>query len=108
MASTDPQNLNATEHLPPSASAAPQTAATRGPMWLRRLGIVLYVLFSVELGIVLLLLPWKDVWTNNGFFASYPSLQLWLNYNFVRGAVSGLGLLNIWIGISEAARFRDR
>lgn len=77
-------------------------------MWLRRLGIVLYVLFSVELGIVLLLLPWKDAWTNNGFFASYPSLQLWLNHNFVRGAVSGLGLLNIWIGISEAARFRDR
>lgn len=99
---TDPENLNLTGNL--HSVAAPR----RDSVWRRRLGIVLYVIFSVELGIVLVLLPWKDVWTNNSFFASYPGLRLWLNHDFVRGAVSGLGLLNIWIGISEAAHFRDR
>ena len=99
VASTDPEN---------AAVSRSSALLRRDPVWRRRLGIVLYVIFSVELGIVLVLLPWKDVWTNNSFFASYPGLRLWLNHDFVRGAVSGLGLLNIWIGISEAAYFRDR
>jgi hypothetical protein len=26
---------------------------------------------------------------------------------FVRGAISGLGLVNIWMGIAEAIRYRE-
>jgi hypothetical protein len=77
-------------------------------IWIRRITAIIYVLFSVELGILLVLLPWKEVWTDNSFFIAYPELRLWLNHNFVRGAVSGLGLINIWIGVWDAAHYRER
>jgi hypothetical protein len=31
-----------------------------------------------------------------------------MQLGFVRGAVSGLGLLDIWLGVLEAVRYRDR
>jgi hypothetical protein len=31
-----------------------------------------------------------------------------MQLGFVRGAVSGLGLLDIWLGVIEAVRYRDR
>ncbi len=72
---------------------------------MRRILRILYVLFSLEMGIMLILLPWKDAWTDNSLVLGYPQIRLWLNQDFTRGAVSGLGLLNLWIGIWEASRF---
>ena len=63
---------------------------------------VVYLLFCVEVGMVLLLLPWTLLWDNNFFFSLQPQhSEFWLS-NHLRGAVSGVGLINLWMGVEEA------
>lgn len=70
----------------------------------RLLTHILFILFCVEIGILLVVLPWTPFWDNNFFFGLTPQLNgLWLS-NYLRGGVSGVGLVNIWIGIGEAWR----
>lgn len=65
---------------------------------------ILFTLFCIEIGIVLVILPWTPFWDNNFFFGLTSQLdELWLS-NYLRGGVSGVGLVNIWIGLGEAWR----
>lgn len=75
--------------------------------WKRRALLVIEVLFFLDLGIMLVVIPWTNVWTNNPLLGlSYPLRQI-AESGFVRGAVSGLGLINIWIAISDAVNYRE-
>ena len=65
-----------------------------------------FVLFCLEVGFVLFLLPWTMLWDTNYFFSITPELSgVWLS-TYLRGAVSGIGLVNLWIGLGEAWRLR--
>ncbi len=77
-------------------------------MWLQRLFAFVYVLFCMTLGTALVVLPWTHGWFEDGFIARWPTVQFLLHQGFVRGAVSGLGLIDIWLGILEAVHYRDR
>lgn len=55
----------------------------------------------LEVGLLLVLLPWSRFWERNYFADLMPGLHLLLTNNYVRGAVSGLGLVNIWIALAE-------
>jgi hypothetical protein len=100
---------------PPPASVAttPATppidpAAAPAPIWLQRLSLFILVLFCIYLGVIVTAIPWwKDVWDKNMFFASHPQLWAILKQGPVRGVISGLGLLDIWIGVSEAIHYRE-
>jgi hypothetical protein len=78
------------------------------PVWLQRLFAATYVLFCMVLGIWLVALPWSGRWFEDGVVAQWPWLQNLLQQGFVRGAISGLGLIDIWIGILEAVNYHDR
>ena len=79
------------------------------PVWLQRLSLFILVLFCVYLGVIVAVLPWATgVWDHNLFFISHPRLWAVLRLGPVRGIISGLGLLDIWIGISEAIHYRDQ
>ncbi|HEY1525971.1 MAG TPA: hypothetical protein VGH51_07010 [Candidatus Angelobacter sp.] len=78
------------------------------PVWLQRVFVVVYVLFCIELGLVLIVLPWTRFWFSDGWTEQWPAFQHWMQQGFIRGAVSGLGLLDIWLGVVEAVRYRDR
>ena len=53
---------------------------------------------------MLIVLPWWPVfWEHNYFVLSYPILRPFLTNNFVRGAVSGLGLVNLAAGFADLA-----
>ncbi len=67
---------------------------------LRRL---LVVAFFIEVGLLLIVLPWSTFWERNYFASLWPALRLVLTNDFVRGAVSGLGVLNLAAGFSELA-----
>jgi hypothetical protein len=54
-----------------------------------------------EVGIVLSVVPWSVYWDRNYFAESVPLLHLLVTNNFVRGAVTGLGLLNLGTAIVE-------
>ncbi len=55
----------------------------------------------LEFGLLLIVLPWSSYWDRNYFAALVPEFRTFLVNNFVRGAVSGLGVIDIMAGISE-------
>jgi hypothetical protein len=73
-------------------------------MMIRVLRVVL-LLFWLELGLVLILVPWSEVWETNYFLYQYPLLGFLIRNPFLKGAVSGLGLMNVLFSI---AAFRVR
>jgi hypothetical protein len=75
--------------------------------WLQRVWLVVFVLFCLEVGIILTVLPWTRLWTDNSLLISFPAAKEFLNHNFVRGLVSGLGLIDIWMGVAEAVTYRE-
>ncbi len=76
-------------------------------MW-KRLFLAVFILLSIEVGLFLLMFPWSSLWEHDYFLTHVPALRgLLLSYYF-RGALSGLGLVNIWAGLAEAWHFRDR
>lgn len=70
----------------------------------RILRIVLLLLWF-ELGVVLILLPWSDVWDVNYFLYQYPQLGFLLKNFYLRGMISGLGIINIMFAL-EAFRHK--
>ena len=95
---------------PPPAPAQPADhKSAELPVWLQRVFAIVYVLFCIELGLVLVVLPWlPGYWFGGAGLVPWPELRRVLSSGFVRGAVSGLGLLDIWLGVIEAVRYRDR
>ncbi len=70
----------------------------------RTLTNIFFILFCIEIGLVLFLLPWTLLWDNNYFFSLTPQWNsFWLS-TYLRGAVSGIGVVNLWIGLGEAWR----
>ena len=62
---------------------------------------MLYIAFFVEGGLLLVVLPWSDFWERNYFGLVSPLVHAVLVNHFVRGAISGLGLLNLAAGLAE-------
>lgn len=69
---------------------------------------ILYVVVCLEVGIFLTLVPWSAVWERNYFLDAYPTLRAVLLSPSVRGAVAGLGLANIYMGLNEVLNRRRR
>jgi hypothetical protein len=92
----------------PQAEPRPQSQQKPVPVWLQRLSLVILVGFCLYLGVLVAVLPWwTRVWENNPIVLNHPQLGAILNIGAVRGLISGIGLLDIWIGISEAIHYRD-
>jgi hypothetical protein len=74
---------------------------------------VLFIIFCFELGLFLLIYPWTDGWGDNYFASAIPgSIQttwrVFWNNPFVRGGISGLGVVNLWIAVAEVFRMFAR
>ena len=54
-----------------------------------------------EIGFALLVVPWSAFWDRNYFAEAVPAIHTVITNNFVRGAVSGLGLINLISGLGE-------
>ena len=86
------------------AGISPQPAHTRFVRWHRRILGVCLVIFAFEFGLVLLVFPWSNNWDLNWLPLHSRLLSgVWLN-SYFRGALSGLGLLNIYVAVTEASR----
>ena len=75
---------------------------------MRRLLKIVYIVLCFEVGVFLFLLPWISFWTKNYFVGHYPFFAMIAHNYFLRGAVSGLGLADIWLAFFEIWRFRQR
>jgi hypothetical protein len=98
---------SSTNELNVSEAANPETAAPKRVLWLHRISLVIFVVFCIELGVLLAILPWTPMWNQNSFLAAYPGLRSFAQHNFVRGIATGVGWVDIWIGIWEAVHYRD-
>ena len=85
-----------------------------------KLSVIFYIILCLEIGIFLTLLPWipqgtlgLSDWGNNYFLlyatrkTGWYSLQTVVSSGWVRGAVTGVGLLNIGIAFWEIFHFRQ-
>jgi hypothetical protein len=52
--------------------------------------------------------PWTRVWANNGFLLRHLALRAWAMRGFIRGVISGLGLVNLWLGIWEGVHYQEK
>jgi len=69
--------------------------------WHRRVLGFCLVIFALELGLFLVIFPWRPEWELNWVPVHSPRFaNLWLSKYF-RGAVSGLGLLNVYVALAE-------
>jgi len=86
-----------------------------------RLSVIFYIILCFEIGLFLVCLPWipqglfgLSDWSNNYFLVlvtrktGFYGLQSFVASGWVRGAVSGVGILNIGMAIWETIHFRDR
>lgn len=84
----------------PNASIGSPKYRRGGSTLIRRL---VYVAFFLEVGLLLLVLPWSAFWEHNYFAVTWPGLLPFLTNNFVRGGVTGLGVVNLVAGFAELA-----
>ena len=66
---------------------------------------VAFILFCFEIGLFLVFVPWSTLWEQNVLLGYSFALHRLLLNDFVRGAVSGLGLVDLVLGLSELSRF---
>lgn len=55
----------------------------------------------MEVGLLLIVLPWSGFWERNYFALAWPAFGALITNNFARGAISGLGLVNLFAGFAE-------
>jgi hypothetical protein len=79
-----------------------------------KLTVIVYILICFEIGIILLVLPWLPAYWDDNFFLYFitgklnsPGLQTVLTSGWVKGLVSGLGLVNIAAGLWDIFKFRS-
>jgi hypothetical protein len=63
---------------------------------------LLSILSSLLIGLVLIVAPWTSLWDSNWLLQPHPAMRDVLLNTFTRGAVSGLGLVNIMIAFHDA------
>ena len=84
-----------------------------------KLSVIFYIILCLEIGIILTVLPWwpqgmlgLSDWGNNYFLlyaarkTGIQGLQTVVASGWVRGAVSGVGLLNVGIAFWEIFNFK--
>ncbi len=87
------------EEIPPPLTPVPPTRSTTSKL----LGLLLVVV-CFEVGVFLMVFPWMDSWAANWFPTLHVQLlDLWES-NYFRGALTGLGAINIYISFQEMMR----
>jgi len=85
----------------------PEPPPDSGQRLWRRVQAVVFILFCLEIGVVLVLFPWSQSWERNYLFSLAPGWSDLFSSGYFRGAISGIGVVNVWIALSEAWRLRS-
>ena len=87
----------------PIAVPAPEAPRYR---WYHIAAALIFIVFCMELGIFLVVFPWSDFWESSFFSSLAPRWHMYWDNAYLRGAVSGLGVLNVYIALVEIFRLR--
>jgi len=83
-----------------------------------KLTVIFFIILCLLLGVYLILLPWWTFgiigdWGDNYLLAvvsekaNLPILRKTVNSGWIRGAVTGLGILNLFLAFWEMAHFKQ-
>ena len=90
---------------PPLPVAGPP-ASSRG--WQSRLLSICFAIFAFEVGLFLVVFPWTDTWNLNFLQSLVPALEDFWDQPSFRGALTGLGFVNMYIATLEVFRLLRR
>lgn len=93
---------------PPSGQRPGERRSDAVPAWLQYLELSVRVIVRLYLGLIVVVLPWTHFWSDNHLLVMVPHLSFFVLNGVTRGIVSGLGLLNMWIGVQDAIHFKQR
>jgi len=99
------QPLERGSSFEPAAQDAPALSRPKSP-WYYKLAILLFIIVCFEVGVFLVVFPWMDYWGNNSIAAVAPWVRSIWESNYFRGALTGLGVINIYISLAEIFRLR--
>jgi len=74
--------------------------------WYHKLAGVLFVAFCLSIGLFLLIFPWTELWDVNYFSTWIPEWHQYWDNMYVRGGISGIGVVNVYISFAEMFRLR--
>jgi len=97
--------IDADKSRPTLGTEPPQPRSSR---WAKRAQLLIFVVLCIELGMLMIVLPWTQFWSSNSLLWGYPELRDVVQHYFIRGAVTGLGIINLWMGIWEAVSYKER
>ncbi|MEX2261967.1 MAG: hypothetical protein WD696_08440 [Bryobacteraceae bacterium] len=92
----------------PPFSQGPVAVEASAPAyrWYHKAFALAFIVFCLESGLFLLLFPWSEYWDLNYFASVAPEWRDFWGNAYLRGAVSGLGMLNLYVSLSEIFRLR--
>ncbi len=64
---------------------------------------LLIIALLVELGLLLIVVPWSAYWERNYFAQMSPIVSAIVTNNYMRGAVTGLGAVNLFAALADLA-----
>jgi hypothetical protein len=93
---------------PPVSEIAPPPVAAQQPAyrWYHKVGALIFIVFCMEVGTFLLVFPWSVLWEHNFFSSLGAAWRPYWDNAYLRGAISGLGILNLYISLVEIFRLR--
>lgn len=103
MSEQDPRPVPTAPAAPPPPQP-PSSAESTPPLrrrWYQYLGPAIFALFCIELGVLLVLAPWIDIYERNVYQFIPPGGQSFFLSHHFRGALSALGFLNFLIALNE-------
>jgi hypothetical protein len=83
-----------------------ERAVSAQASWYHKLAALLFIMVCFEVGLFLLVFPWMQYWDHNSIAALSPAIREVWDSAYFRGALSGLGLVNIYISVAEVFRLR--
>jgi hypothetical protein len=101
--------MSLTPEPAPAPNSVPAPAGeprrlSRTPRLLR----LVFAIFTFEIGLFLTVFPWVDIWSVNYFSGWLPALEYVWDEPYFRGAITGLGLVNIYVACAEVLRLFRR
>jgi hypothetical protein len=97
-----PSEFDSEEH------ALPQRVTALRPRyrWYQKAAGVCFAALCLAIGLFLLIFPWTEGWDSNYFAGLVPEWRQYWDNLYVRGAVSGVGAVNLWISFLEMFRLK--
>jgi hypothetical protein len=97
------------ENLPPFEVSEPEASPHQSLRVARRVLGICFAVFTLMVGLFLVVFPWMDdTWDLNYFNSVVPALKAIWDDPYFRGALTGLGFVNIYIACLDVIRALKR